>query len=95
VLREEIYEATKRVYALYGAFFGAVAREVGTERALTARAGARGTGPGLRPGRVLPDQGRQGVPHRRRDLAGSTAPGRIIEPVRDRPDQTGAATGAR
>ena len=31
--REETYEATKRVYALYAAFFGAVAREVGVERA--------------------------------------------------------------
>jgi hypothetical protein len=32
--REETYEATKRVYALYAAFFGAVAREIGLERAL-------------------------------------------------------------
>ena len=38
--REEIYEATKRVYALYGAFFGAVAREVGNERALALHAQA-------------------------------------------------------
>jgi len=38
--REEVYEATKRIYALYGAFFGAVARELGTERALALQAQA-------------------------------------------------------
>ena len=38
--REEIYAATRKVYALYGAFFAAVARELGTERALALHAQA-------------------------------------------------------
>ena len=32
--RQELYEATRKVYALYGSFFAAVARELGSERAL-------------------------------------------------------------
>jgi hypothetical protein len=50
--REEIYEATKRVYALYGAFFGAVAREVGAERALALHAQAHEE-QGLASGKLL------------------------------------------
>ena len=50
--REEIYEAAKRVYALYGAFFGAVAREVGMERALALHAQAHEE-QGLASGKLL------------------------------------------
>jgi hypothetical protein len=34
MLREEVYQATKKVFGLYGAFFDLVAREVGMEKAL-------------------------------------------------------------
>ena len=50
--REEVYEATKRVYALYGAFFGAVTRELGTERALALHAQAHEE-QGLASGKLL------------------------------------------
>jgi hypothetical protein len=33
--REEVFQATKKVFGLYGAFFGAVAQEMGIEKALT------------------------------------------------------------
>jgi hypothetical protein len=32
--REEVYQATKKVFGLYGALFNLVAREVGMEKAL-------------------------------------------------------------
>ena len=32
--QDEIFEATKKVYGLYGAFFKVVADELGTEKAL-------------------------------------------------------------
>lgn len=34
MLREEVYQATKKVFGLYGALFDLVAREVGMEKAL-------------------------------------------------------------
>lgn len=32
--REEVYQATKKIFGLYGAFFDLVAQQIGTERAL-------------------------------------------------------------
>ena len=32
--REEIYQATKKIFALYGAFYGLVVQQIGTEKAL-------------------------------------------------------------
>lgn len=34
MLREEVYQATKKVFGLYGAFFDLVAREMGMEKAI-------------------------------------------------------------
>jgi len=53
--KEEVFEATKKVYGLYGAFFKVVAQELGTEKALELHAKAHDE-QGMAAGRMLKEK---------------------------------------